>query len=125
MAIVAAHAILLVGDRYALQLRDARAPSGAGTWGLFGGHLEAGEDCLQAVRREVLEELELELDTPEHLGDFGIWSFYVADVTAQWAGHVLHEGAAAGLFTFEEVQGLPRSKTVDEALALHRRAVAA
>lgn len=116
-----AHAILIVNGRYALQLRDAGARVGAGTWGFFGGRMEPGEAPIEAVCREIAEELELYLDTPQHLADVGAWSFFVADVTDQWARHVLHEGARAALFTFEEVQNLPRHQIVIDALEMHRR----
>lgn len=115
-----AHAILLVNGRYALQLRDAGARVAAGTWGFFGGKIEPGEAPIEAVCREIAEELELYLETPLYLGDVGAWSFFVADVTDQWAHYVLHEGARAALFTFEEVQDLPRHQIVIDALELHR-----
>jgi 8-oxo-dGTP pyrophosphatase MutT (NUDIX family) len=42
-----------------LQLRDDIAPSHPHHWGLFGGHIEAGESPDVAVWRELEEELQL------------------------------------------------------------------
>jgi 8-oxo-dGTP pyrophosphatase MutT (NUDIX family) len=57
-------AVLLTADgRYVLQLRDDVPhiwyPA---HWGLFGGAVERGEDEIQALCRELHEELELALD---------------------------------------------------------------
>src|SRR5579864_6296282 len=57
-------AILLTADRrYVLQLRDDVPHIWyPGHWGLFGGSVDPHEDELTALRRELHEELELELD---------------------------------------------------------------
>jgi 8-oxo-dGTP pyrophosphatase MutT (NUDIX family) len=58
MAVEVALAMLHRDGRWLMQLRDdipgIIAP---GCWGLFGGHLDAGETPEQAVRRELLEEI--------------------------------------------------------------------
>ena len=56
-------ALLLQDDgRYLMQLRDDKAGIFfPGHWGCFGGAVEDGEDPAQALRRELREELELEL----------------------------------------------------------------
>ena len=53
-------------ERYLMQLRDD-IPNiwYPGHWGLFGGAVDAGEDEIAALRRELREELELELQTAE------------------------------------------------------------
>lgn len=51
-------AVLEQGGHWLVQLRDDREDIVApGSWGLFGGHLEAGESAEQALRRELLEEI--------------------------------------------------------------------
>ncbi len=42
---------------FLLQLRDATAPTYPCHWGLFGGHMEAGESPQEALWRELAEEL--------------------------------------------------------------------
>lgn len=50
------------GRRLLLHLRDARAPVHPSMWGLFGGLAEGGESALQCFRREIREELGLDLE---------------------------------------------------------------
>jgi 8-oxo-dGTP diphosphatase len=58
MAIEVALAMLQREGRWLIQLRDENPTIVApGCWGLFGGHLEAGETPEQALRRELLEEI--------------------------------------------------------------------
>ena len=55
-----AAALLLCGGRYLMQLRDDKPgillPD---HWALFGGTVDDGEDAAAAMRRELIEELEL------------------------------------------------------------------
>jgi len=58
MAVEVALAMLQRDGRWLIQLRDEIPTIVApGCWGLFGGHLEAGETPEQALRRELLEEI--------------------------------------------------------------------
>ena len=58
MAVEVALAMLQRDGRWLIQLRDESPTIVApGCWGLFGGHLEAGETPEQALRRELLEEI--------------------------------------------------------------------
>lgn len=58
MAVEVALAMLQRDGRWLMQLRDENPTIVApGCWGLFGGHLEAGETPEQALRRELLEEI--------------------------------------------------------------------
>ncbi len=57
-----AHAVLLVNGAYVLQLRDDIPGIPArGMWSLFGGALEDGEPPEEGLRREISEELGLQL----------------------------------------------------------------
>ena len=58
MAVEVALAMLQRDGRWLIQLRDESPTIVApGCWGLFGGHLEPGETPEQALRRELLEEI--------------------------------------------------------------------
>jgi len=109
-------AILKVAGRYALQLRDNRPDIAApGHWALFGGSLDGDETPRIAVRREIREELALDVTDWRELWrvryyvplrDAEVLHFiFAADVTDVWARHVLREGQATGLFP---IDGLPR-----------------
>jgi 8-oxo-dGTP pyrophosphatase MutT (NUDIX family) len=111
----AAAALLLLEDgRYILQLRDNIAPIFfPGHWGLFGGGIQDAETPLRALRRELKEELDLEIDDDEAAYftriDFDLsfigrasvprW-FYAVTLSAERYGRLrLKEGAAVDAFT--------------------------
>ena len=113
----AAHAILLMQGKYVLQLRDndPKIPA-PNQWCLFGGRLEKGESPLEAIKREVREELLIDpvhyeyftsVDTHDPLTHepVKLWVF-VADVDAVWPQHRLCEGQAVGVFDFAKLRSL-------------------
>jgi 8-oxo-dGTP pyrophosphatase MutT (NUDIX family) len=107
-----AAALLVCGGRYLMQLRDEKKgillP---GHWASFGGSIDPGEDAATAMRRELVEELELQarevapftemtvalpLDPPR----LDRMSFFVVPVDEdEIAAMVQHEGAGRRLFT--------------------------
>lgn len=70
--VAVALAVLYRGDRLLMQLRDDHPTIlYPGHWGLFGGHLEAGETPLAGLRRELQEEIGY---CPEFLWPLGQYS---------------------------------------------------
>lgn len=120
--------------RYLLQLRDDLPhiwyPD---HWGAFGGSVDPGEDELQALHRELDEELELQFTharlftrlefnlQPQGLDKY-FRSYYEIVVTAaQMAGLVLHEGAAMRSVPGDEALALKLVPYDGFALFLHRQ----
>ncbi len=115
--IQSAHAVLIVDGNYILQLRDNKPTIAVpGQWSLFGGKIEVGETPLQAIKREVYEELSIEpaeysyLWCTDHHAPFEktvirTW-FFASDVTTVWTGHKLREGKAVRAFRFKQLAGL-------------------
>jgi 8-oxo-dGTP pyrophosphatase MutT (NUDIX family) len=100
-------AILTLDDgRYVMQLRDNRAdiffPD---HWGCFGGAVEPGENEVDALRRELFEELEYVVPGPQRFTKFDFdfsplgypvvtrIYFEVRVSTRDFENFVLHEGA--------------------------------
>jgi 8-oxo-dGTP diphosphatase len=109
-------AVLRVEGRYALQLRDDRpGVASPGQWALFGGGIDENETPQAAIRREIREELGLDVAAWRQLWReryyVPFWDeevlhiIFTADVSDSWARHVLSEGQATGLFAIDE---LPR-----------------
>ena len=102
-------AILYTSDHFLMQLRD-NIPGIVypGCWGMFGGHLEAGESPETAVKRELIEEINY---TPPSLIPFRrylnpevIRHVYHAPLTVELNQLVLGEGWDMGLLTIEEIR---------------------
>lgn len=110
-------AIILLDDgKYLLQLRDNRPgiwyPN---HWGCFGGAVDSGEEPLEALRRELREEIEYELKEATYftrldfdLSELGLGRYYriYYIVKMNHDDHVrmvLHEGKAMEAFPFEAV----------------------
>lgn len=128
----AAAAVIRVEDgRYLMQLRNRRPDIWyPGCWGCFGGATDPGESPLDALRRELLEELELKVGTPRLVSrldfDFsplgygkGYRAYYLVEIgAAQLAGLVLHEGERMEALSYEQlISGIP--VVPYDAFALH------
>ena len=123
-------AILLVDGRYALQHRDDRADlPWPGYWTLFGGSVEAGEAPGDAIRREINEEVTLDVPDWRFVravdyddtwrGRPGRLFIFEADVTALWSRHQLREGQGTGVFPGDQLPE-PTIPIIADIIAGHR-----
>ena len=125
--------ILVDGQRYLMQLRDdipgIFAP---GCWGLFGGAVNDGESHLEGLRRELQEEIEMEVEEATYFTSFdidfsfaglGIYKrqyFVVPCPSSVLPTLRVHEGQDMKAFTFEEIEALPNVAPYDNfAIWLH------
>ena len=65
-----ARCILWSGDRVLLAVHHSYMPFSSGRWGLPGGRIEIGESAEAAARREVGEELSIEIGELFDCGDY-------------------------------------------------------
>lgn len=113
--------IVFDNGKYLLQLRDDKPGIFfPGHWGLFGGCVDSGEQTLEALRRELLEELGLttvvlklltrfEFDlAPMGLARIYREFFEVRLPAAVTPSLRLGEGAAFAAFSRDELFSLPR-----------------
>ena len=118
--------IRVEGDGYLMQLRDARPDIWyPDHWGLFGGAIDPGEEPIQALRRELLEELELEVGEAEFfaridydLGGLGLRryerSYYLVPISRSVEKRlVLHEGADKRVFSGADILREPNVTPYD------------
>jgi 8-oxo-dGTP diphosphatase len=102
-------AILPRDGKFLMQLRD-NIPTilYPGLWGLFGGHMEAGETPEIAVVREVIEEIGFEIVTPQKFGCYSddrvIRHVFYAPLTVDIDRLVLSEGWDLGLITPAQIE---------------------
>jgi|SRR3989339_2074008 len=125
-----AHAVLLLSGKYLLQLRDNKPTIAApGEWSLFGGKLQKGETPLQAVHREIFEELNINPSdyVPLWHEDYYVdiektivrtW-FFEADVTSIWVRHRLNEGQDVKSFPFNELFKLQIPEVMRKVIERH------
>jgi 8-oxo-dGTP diphosphatase len=109
LPIEVAIAILPYEGKFLMQLRD-NIPTilYPGLWGLFGGHIEAGETPEIAVVREVIEEIGFEIATPAKFGCYGdnrvMRHVFYAPLTVDLDKLVLSEGWDFGLITPAQIE---------------------
>lgn len=117
-------------SRFLMQLRDTLPNIWyPGSWGCFGGGVDPGEKSTDALRRELREELELELKDATLVSrlEFDLRpvgrqccfrDYYLVELAEKdLAKLVLHEGERMAEFTFEELAKIP--VTPYDAFALH------
>jgi 8-oxo-dGTP pyrophosphatase MutT (NUDIX family) len=127
-------AIIVLDDRqYLMQLRDRkRGIFYPDHWGLFGGAVDPGEDRVTALRRELMEELQLSVEKVEYFTGFDFdfsfaghgkkfRTFYEVPMKATDLHHlVLNEGAGMKAFAAAEILMEPRVVPYDAfAIWLH------
>ena len=101
-------AILHQNGRFLLQLRDdlPTIPY-PGRWGLFGGHLEPGESPIEALKRELLEEISYCVTNPTPFRDYAesrvIRHVFSAPLTVEIERLKLQEGQDLALLSSEEI----------------------
>lgn len=95
-----------------LQHKDDGAPNYPNTWCMFGGAVEPGETMLEAVQRELIEELEWKLVDLQYLGSYdsdGVHreAFVVrTEQTAEALRKTQHEGDDLGYFSELELESI-------------------
>ena len=103
----AAGGVLVRDGRVLLGLRRADRRSHAGVWDVFGGHCEGSESPREALVRELVEELGIEVRACAPLASFpGYFVFHVGE----WRGEPANLGDEhdeIGWFTAAEVARLP------------------
>ncbi len=112
----AAALILLPDGRYVMQLRDDRPDIiYPGHWACFGGAVQPGETPLNALRRELAEELELRIGSatefasfdydlgPAKLGKFYRKYFELRLGDGEFEKLVPHEGSGMRAFAAQEL----------------------
>jgi 8-oxo-dGTP diphosphatase len=102
-------AILTQDGKFLMQLRD-NIPTilYPGLWGLFGGHIEAGETPEIAVEREIIEEIGYQIKEPQKFGCYSdnkiIRHVFYAPLTVEIDRLVLSEGWDLGLLTPAQIE---------------------
>ena len=107
-------AILLRDDRVLLGYRHPAREHFPACWDVPGGHIEAGETAHGALRRELLEEIGVDVEVGERDADFRIRAAHYdleLWVVRSWQGEVTNrdpqEHAELGWFKDEELGSLP------------------
>tara|TARA_B100000315_G_C14113982_1_gene379412 strand:- start:36 stop:455 length:420 start_codon:yes stop_codon:yes gene_type:complete len=107
-------AIIHSEDKILLQLRDQKPNIFyPGVWGLFGGGVDDGEKPIDALKRELLEEIGLEIKSAKLLFSWNhdkynsILHFFLVPLTVELEKLCLNEGQGMDLFSIEQIKRLP------------------
>ncbi len=115
---VAAAALVVASDGRALFIRRAHEPS-KGKLALIGGFVDPGESLEEALRREVREEVNVELSSIEylssHTNDYAYRGLTYPVVDVFFIGHAERPETAAALDAVESVTWLdPQAVRADD-----------
>ena len=125
--------IILYKKHYALQLRDVKKNIFfPGLLGLFGGGIEKGETALMAIKREVQEELNIDIKSPELFLKTNIYSkkfknpfrersYYTYKINKRIKDQIkLNEGKAILFKNFKDIDGKKFAPWDYQAIQFHQ-----
>lgn len=102
--------VLLNCGKYVMQLRDEKPDiNEPGRWGLFGGYREMFELPERSVKRELREELGLDIRL-RFCFALAYHNIFEGDISEEYDKIVLGEGQAYGSFTLDELCLMNTSK---------------
>ena len=109
----AVKAVIYSDDKFLLQLRDQKQGIFyPGVWGLFGGSVDDGEKPIDALKRELFEEIGLEIKDAKLLFSWNhdkynsILHFFLVPLTVELEKLCLNEGQRMDLFSIEQINML-------------------
>ena len=127
---------LLRDKKFLLQLRDNKPSiTFPNFWGLLGGHKEIGESPLEAIKRELSEEIDSPVKAITFIGTAKTvitlttksWTekifFFKGSIDAPLDNIQLFEGQKLGYFTFEEVMALDMPDILKKILLKHKNQI--
>jgi len=107
-------AVIYSEGKILLQLRDEKPDIFyPGVWGLFGGSVDDGEKPIDALKRELLEEIGFEINSAKLLFSWNhdkynsILHFFLVPLTVEFEKLCLNEGQGMDLFSIEQIKRLP------------------
>ena len=113
-------AVIHSDGKILLQLRDEKPNIYyPGVWGLFGGNVESNEKPIDALKRELLEEIELDIKGAKLLFSWGhykynsVLHFFSVPLTVELATLSLNEGEAMELFSIDQIRRIPTEPSLE------------
>ena len=119
-------AVIHSDGKILLQLRDEKPNIyHPGVWGLFGGNVESNEKPIDALKRELLEEIGLDIKGAkllfswDHYKYNSVLHFFSVPLTVELATLSLNEGEAMELFSIDQIRRIP----IEPSLELNLRKI--
>ena len=116
-------AVIHSDGKILLQLRDEKPNIySPGVWGLFGGNVESNEKPIDALKRELLEEIGLDIKDAkllfswDHYKYNSVLHFFLVPLTAELATLNLNEGEAMELFSIDQIRRIPTEPPLELSL---------
>ena len=107
-------AVIHSDGKILLQLRDEKPNIYyPGVWGLFGGKVEPNEKPIDALKRELLEEIGFDIKYAkllfswDHYKYNSVLYFFSVPLTVELATLSLNEGEAMELFSIDQIRRIP------------------